>query len=152
TSAYSVVSVMGPQAAALLARVSPDDIGKDALPWSTTREIDVGYARVRAARMSYVGGPGYELYVTTDQCATMYDALQAAGSDLGLRDAGYYTIDALRIEAGRRGGGADLGPDDSPGEAGIGYAVTLDQQADFVVKEALMRQPQQGPTKELLLL
>ena len=121
TSAYSVISVMGPKAAALLARVSSDDLsGKDALPFSATREIDVGYARVRAARMSYIGGPGYELYVTTDQCVTMYDALQAAGSDLGLRDAGYYTIDALRIEAGRRAWGAELGPDETPWEAGLG--------------------------------
>jgi 4-methylaminobutanoate oxidase (formaldehyde-forming) len=151
TSAYSVVSVMGPHAEALLARVSSDDIGKDALPWSAARETDVGYARARAARMSYVGGPGYELYVTTDQCATMYDALHAAGGDLGLRDAGYYTIDALRIEAGRRAWGAELGPDETPWEAGIGYAVKLDKPGNFIGKEALLRQREQGPAKRLLI-
>jgi 4-methylaminobutanoate oxidase (formaldehyde-forming) len=72
------------------------------LPFGTSRDVDIGYARVRAARMSYVGGPGYELCVPTDQCVTLYEALQHGGAAAGLRDAGYYTIDALRIEAGRR--------------------------------------------------
>ena len=151
TSAYSVISVMGPLAATLLSRISADDIGKEALPFSATREIDVGYARVRAARMSYVGGPGYELYVTTDQCATMYDALQSAGEDLGLRDAGYYTIDALRIEAGRRAWGAELGPDETPWEAGTGFAVKLDKPGDFIGKQALLQQRDQGAAKRLLM-
>src|SRR5262249_24220468 len=58
TNAYSVVSVMGPKAEALLGRISPDDLSKGGMPFSTTKMIDVGYARARAARMSYVGGPG----------------------------------------------------------------------------------------------
>ena len=96
---------MGPKAEALLGRISPDDLSKAGMPFSTTKMIDVGYARVRAARMSYVGGPGYELYVPSDQCVTLYDALWSVGAEFGLKDAGYYTIDALRIEAGppRRG-------------------------------------------------
>src|SRR4029079_14380493 len=106
TNAYSVISVMGPKAGVLLGRVSQDDLSKAGMPFSTTKMIDVGYARVRAARMSYVGGPGYELYVSTDQCVTLYDALWSAGGEFGLQDAGYYTIDALRIEAGRRAWGA----------------------------------------------
>ena len=84
TSAWSVISVMGPKAEALLRAVSPDDLTKAALPFSMTREIDVGYARARAARMSYVGGPGFELTVPTDQCVTLYEALRAAGDAFGL--------------------------------------------------------------------
>jgi len=151
TSAYSVISVMGPKSGELLARVSADDVSRDALPFSTTREIDVGYARARAARMSYIGGAGYELCVPTDQCVTLYDALHAAGADLGLRDAGYYTIDALRIEAGRRAWGAELGPDETPWEAGLGYAVTLDKAEDFIGRGALLRQQADGVRKKLLL-
>src|SRR4029077_17041629 len=132
TSAYSVLSVMGPKAAALLGRPAPDDLSKFGMPFSTTREIDVGYARVRAARMSYVGGPGYELTVPTDQCLTLYEALWSVGAEFGLKDAGYYTIDALRIEAGRRAWGAELGPDETPWEAGLGYAVKLDKPAAFI--------------------
>jgi 4-methylaminobutanoate oxidase (formaldehyde-forming) len=150
TSAHCVISVMGPKSAALLGRLSDDDWSKEALPFSMTRECDVGYARVRAARMSYVGGPGYELLVATDQCLTLYEALCSAGSGLGLRDAGYYTIDALRIEAGRRAWGAELGPDETPWEAGLGYAVKLDKATGFIGKAALERQRAQGLAKRLL--
>jgi 4-methylaminobutanoate oxidase (formaldehyde-forming) len=151
TSAWSIVSVMGPKAETLLARVSADDLSKAAMPFSMTREIDVGYARARAARMSYVGGPGYELCVPTDQCLTLYDALCSAGGELGLRDAGYYTIDALRIEAGRRAWAAELGPDETPWEAGLAYAVKLDKPDAFIGREALLRQQREGLLKRLLV-
>ena len=135
----SVLSVMGPNAHALLARVSPDDLSKESLPFSFTREIDVGFARVRAARMSYVGGPGVELYVPIEMARHVYLALHEAGAELGLADAGYYAIDALRIEAGRRAWGAELGPDETPFEAGLGFAVKLDKPADFIGKAALLK-------------
>jgi len=151
TSAYSVISVMGPKAEALLGRVSPDDLTKAGMPFATTRMIDAGYARVRAARMSYVGGPGYELYVLTDQCVTLYDALWDCGAEFGLRDAGYYTIDALRIEAGRRAWGAELSPDETPWEAGLGYAVKMDKADAFVGREALQAQRDRGLTKRLVM-
>jgi len=150
TSAWCVVSLMGPNAEALLRTLSRDDVSKTALPFSSTRVIDVGYARVRAARMSYVGGPGYELCVTTDSCATLYDALCDAGRAFGLRDAGYYTIDALRIEAGRRAWGAELSPDETPLEAGLSYAVALGKPVDFIGRDALLRQRERGVTKRLV--
>ena len=139
TGGWSVVSVMGPKAEALLRKLSPDDVSKAAMPFATTRDIDVGYARVRAARMSYVGGPGYELYVPVEQCLTLYDALWSEGAAFGLMDAGYYTIDALRIEAGRRAWGAELSPDESPWQAGLGFAVKLDKRDAFIGREALLK-------------
>ena len=150
TSAYSVLSVMGPRAEALLGKLSRDDLSQAGIPFSTTRMIDVGYARVRAARISYVGGPGYELYVPTDQCVTLYDALCYAGGEFGLRDAGYYTLDALRIEAGRRAWGAELSPDETPLEAGLSYAVALGKPVDFIGRDALVRQSKRGIAKRLV--
>ncbi len=150
-SAWSVLSVMGPHAEPLLRELGSEDISKAALPFSTTKEVDVGYARVRAARMSYVGGPGFELYVPTDQCVTLYDALCSAGERFGLRDAGYYTIDALRIEAGRRAWGAELSPDETPWEAGLGYAVKMDKAAPFVGRDALRDRPAAAIRKRLVL-
>jgi 4-methylaminobutanoate oxidase (formaldehyde-forming) len=135
----SVISVMGPNAHALLARVSSDDLSKESLPFSFTREIDVGFARVRAARMSYVGGPGVELYVPIEMARHVYLALHEAGTQFGLKDAGYYAIDALRIEAGRRAWGAELGPDETPFEAGLAFAVKLDKPTDFIGKAALLK-------------
>jgi 4-methylaminobutanoate oxidase (formaldehyde-forming) len=136
---YSVLSVMGPKARELLARVSPDDLSPEGLKFSWTKEIDVGFARVRASRMSYVGGPGFELYVPCEMARHVYLALHSVGADLGLRDAGYYALDALRIEMGRRAWGAELGPDESPWEAGLGYAVKLDKPTDFMGKAALLK-------------
>jgi len=67
-----------------------------------------------------------------------------------LRDAGYYTIDALRIEAGRRAWGAELSPDETPWEAGLGYAVKLDKPAPFIGRDALLRQHEAGIRKRLM--
>jgi 4-methylaminobutanoate oxidase (formaldehyde-forming) len=152
TSAWSILSVMGPRAEALLARLSGDDLSKAGLPLGTARMIDVGYARARATRISYVGGPGYELCVPTDQCVTLYDALWSEGARFGLRDAGYYTIDALRIETGRRAWGAELSPDETPLEAGLVHAVALDKPVPFVGRDALVAQRARGPSRRLVQL
>jgi heterotetrameric sarcosine oxidase gamma subunit len=147
---FSVLSVMGPKARELLARVSPDDLSPEVLKFSHTLEIDLGHARVRAARMSYVGGPGFELYVPVEMTRHVYLALTEAGADLGLRDAGYYALDALRIEAGRRAWGAELGPDETPFEAGLTFGVKLDKPHAFIGRAAL-RAAQDQPLRKKLL-
>jgi glycine cleavage system aminomethyltransferase T len=149
---YSVLSVMGPKARELLALVSPDDLSADALEFSWTREIDVGYARVRAARMSYVGGPGFELYTPIEMARHVYLALMEAGKALGIRDAGYYALDALRIEQGRRAWGAELGPDETPWEAGLAFSVKLNKPADFIGKAALQASQGRPLRKKLVTL
>jgi 4-methylaminobutanoate oxidase (formaldehyde-forming) len=147
---WSVLSLMGPNAQALLARVSPDDVSLAALKFAHTAEIDLGQARVRAARMSYVGGPGYELYVPIEMARHVYLALTAAGEGLGLCNAGYYALDALRIEAGRRAWGAELGPDENPFEAGLMAGVKLDKPAAFIGREALLAARGQPCAKKLV--
>jgi len=89
--------------------------------------------------------------VSTDQCVTLYDALWSAGAEFGLTDAGYYTIDALRIEVGRRAWGAELGPDETPWEAGLGYAVKMDKPVRFRGRDALAAQHAAGVRKRLVL-
>ena len=159
TGMTSVLSLMGPNARTLLGRVGApatyDELGAEQLKFATTREIDLGFARVRAARMSYVGGPGFELYVPAETARHVHLVLHAASEGLGLdggglADAGYYALDALRIEAGRRAWGAELGPDDTPFEAGGMFAVKLDKRADFVGKAALQRLRDQPPEKRLV--
>jgi len=153
--------VMGPLARELLARASPDDLSPEALKFSWTREIDVGFARVRAARMSYVGGPGFELYVPVEMARHVYLALMEAGQDLGpgasglprrVRDAGYYALDALRIEQGRRAWGAELGPDETPWEAGLSSSVKLDKPAAFIGQAALRASLDRPLRKKLVSL
>ena len=147
---WSVLSVMGPRARELMSKVSPDDLSSEGLKFAHTREIDLGHARVRAARMSYVGGPGYELYVPVEMTRHVYLALQEAGADLGLKNAGYYALDALRIEAGRRAWGHELGPDETPFEAGLTFAVKLDKATPFIGQAALVRAQHQPLKKKLL--
>jgi 4-methylaminobutanoate oxidase (formaldehyde-forming) len=135
---YSVLSLMGPNARALLQRLGPDE---PPAKLSDTRLIDLGHARVRAARMSYVGGPGYELTVPVEMVRHVERALAEAGADLGLRDAGYYALDALRIEAGRRAWGAELGPDETPFEAGLTVGLQIDKATPFIGQAALQQAP-----------
>jgi glycine cleavage system aminomethyltransferase T/glycine/D-amino acid oxidase-like deaminating enzyme len=149
---YCVLSVMGPKARELLARVSPDDLSPEALKFSWTKEIDLGFARVRAARMSYVGGPGFELYVPVEMTRHVYLVLAEAGRDLGLRDAGYYALDALRIEQGRRAWGAELGPDETPWEAGLAFSVKLGKPAPFIGRETLRASEGKPLRKKLVTL
>ena len=147
---WCVLSLMGPKAREVLSRVSRDDLTPAGLPFAHTKEIDLALARVRAARMSYVGGPGYELYVPCEMARHVYLALHDAGADLGLADAGYYALDALRIEAGRRAWGAELGPDETPWEAGLAFAVKLDKPSDFIGRDAI-RAAQGQPLRKKLL-
>ncbi|HEY4956640.1 MAG TPA: FAD-dependent oxidoreductase, partial [Caldimonas sp.] len=157
----AVLSLMGPNARALLGRVGAADtfdaLGPEQLKFSTTREIDLGWARVRAARMSYVGGPGYELYVPIEMARHVYLALHAASDGLGLGgtglvDAGYYALDALRIEAARRAWGAELGPDETPFEAGSMFAVKLAKRDDFIGKAALVRAQHEPLARKLVMV
>jgi glycine cleavage system aminomethyltransferase T len=144
----AVLSLMGPNARTLLgrtgARTTFDELGPEPLAFATAREIDLGFARVRAARMSYVGGPGYELYVPIETARHVWLALHAASEGLGpdgagLADAGYYALDALRIEAGRRAWGAELGPGDTPIEAATMFAVKPGKRDAFNGQAALVR-------------
>jgi heterotetrameric sarcosine oxidase gamma subunit len=147
---WSVLSVMGPKARELLARLSPDDLSPAGLPLAHSKEIDLGLARVRAARMAYVGGPGFDLYVPVEMARHVDSALQQAGADLGLRDAGYFALDALRIEAGRRAWGAELGPDETPFEAGLAQFVCFDKGCDFIGRDALLAAQGQPLRKKLV--
>ena len=140
TAMYSVLSLMGPMAPELMARVSPDDVSRQALPLRSTREIDLGHARVRVARMSYVGGLGFELYVPVEMTRHVYQTLHTAGSALGLRDAGYYALDALRTERARRAWGAELGPGETPMEARMLSALPADKSPPFKGQQALRDQ------------
>jgi len=142
-----VLSLMGPAAAALLARLGPDELPRRR---GETREIDLGHARVRAARMSYVGGPGWELYVPVEMARHVDIVLREAGAAFGLADAGCYALDALRIEAGRRAWGAELGPDTDPFEAGLGAG--LGKTMPFIGRDALHARRGRPPAKRLVTI
>jgi heterotetrameric sarcosine oxidase gamma subunit len=139
TSAFTVLGVMGPRSRELLSRLTTADLSTAAFPFGTTREIEVGQALVRATRITYVGELGWELYVPTEFAAGVHDDVVAAGEGLDLRHAGYHAMDSLRMEKGYRSWGHDIGSEDTPLEAGLGFAVAFEKDG-FVGRDALLRQ------------
>ena len=150
TGAYAVLGLMGPRSRELLARVSDADLGAAAFPFLTSREIAIGQATARASRVTYVGELGWELYVPVEQAGLVYDELAQGGRELGLRDAGYYALDSLRMEKAYRAWGREVTIDDTPWEAGLGFAVRLDKAVPFLGREALLEQREKTLTKRLL--
>ena len=145
-----VISIMGPNARALLQSLSPNDLSHEAFRFAHSREIELGYALVRAARITYVGELGWELYIPTEFTAGVYDTIVAAGAPFGLAHAGYHALDSLRIEKAYRHWGHDITDEDTPLEAGLGFAVKFDKPGGFIGREALLKHRKAGPAKRLL--
>jgi len=148
TRGLSVFGVMGPHSRALLSRCSGADFSNAAFPFLTSRMIDIGVATVRAVRITYVGELGWELQVPMDQAVLVYDTLMAAGQDLGVTNAGHYAINSLRLEKGYRAWGAELSPDDTPLEAGLGFAIHWAKP--FLGREALLKQREAGMKRRMV--
>ena len=152
TSAYAVLGVMGPRSRDLLQGLTDADLGEAGFPFATSRELGLGHATVRATRMTYVGELGWELMVPVEFAAGVYDLLKAGRA----ADAGYYTIDSLRLEKGYRAFGRELTPDFTPVEAGLVFATALGADKPFLGREALaahsdrLRAP--GPRRRLVSL
>ena len=150
TSAYAMLGIMGPEARDLLSTLTDADLSNDAFPFATAQHIDFVYARPLALRMSYVGELGWELYVPSEFAPGVFDALMAEGEKFGLRPVGLHAVDSLRLEKGYRHWGSDITPDDTPFEAGLGFAVKLDK-GDFIGRKALIRQRESGLTRKLVM-
>jgi glycine cleavage system aminomethyltransferase T len=149
TAQYAVLAVMGPRSRELLSRISPADFSNEAFAFGTSRLVDIGYATCRATRRTYVGELGWELYVPVEMAVAVYEALQAAGGEFGLADAGYYAVDSLRLEKGYRAWGRELTPDHDPVEAGLAFAVKLTKGSDFRGRAAVERAIAAGPSRRL---
>jgi len=137
TPMFAMLAVMGPRSRELMQRVSTARFDAASFPFGRSQEIDLGYATVRATRLTYVGELGWELYVPVEFAVGVYEQLMAAGRDLGLVNAGYYAIDSLRLEKGYRAWGRELTPDINPYEAGLAFAVKLDKEGGFRGRDAL---------------
>jgi len=151
TSAYAVIAVMGPKSRELLSRLTKARLDNASFPFGTIREIGIRPANVLALRRTYVGELGWELFVPAELATGVYDALIQAGAELGLRDAGYYAIDSLRLEKSYRAWGRELTPDVTPYQAGLSFAVNLDK-GDFIGRDALLEAKGTVPVKRLISL
>ncbi|RLC79009.1 MAG: FAD-dependent oxidoreductase [Chloroflexi bacterium] len=144
TSGYNIISVQGPKSRQLISGLTSADMSNDPFPYLTMQEIDVGYALVKALRITYVGELGWELYVPTEFTLHVFDALVEAGADMGLRHAGFKALNTLRLEKAYRDYGYDIDNTDTPLEVGLGHFVDFDKPGGFIGKEALLRQKEKG--------
>ena len=152
SSAYAVLGLMGPRSRALLGTLTDADLSTAAFPFGTSQWIDLGYARVRASRITYVGELGYELYVPAEFAQHVYDTIIGAGTAFGLQPAGYHAMNSLRLEKAYRHWGHDIGDEDTPLEAGLQFAVAWDKPGGCVGLDALRRQRAAGPRRQMVAI
>jgi 4-methylaminobutanoate oxidase (formaldehyde-forming) len=151
TSGYNIISVQGPKSRQLIGGLTTADMSNKAFPYLTMQEIDMGYALVKALRITYVGELGWELYVPTEFTLHVFDMLVEAGQDVGLKLAGFQALNTLRLEKGYRDYGYDIDNMDTPLEVGLGFAVDFAKPGGFIGKEALLRQKEAGVLKHRLV-
>ena len=151
SSGMGVISIMGPMSRALLQSISPNDLSNEAFPFATSQEIELGYAIVRASRITYVGELGWELYVPTEFMTGVYDEIVAAGAPFGLKHCGYHALNALRMEKAYRHWGHDITDEDTPLEAGLTFAVKMDKPGGFIGRDALVLQKESGLRQRLVV-
>jgi 4-methylaminobutanoate oxidase (formaldehyde-forming) len=151
TSQYAAIGLWGPRARDILSRVTKADVSNAAFPYMTAQQIAVGDVPALAVRVTYVGELGWEFYCPMEYGQRLWDALWDAGQKDGIVAAGYRAIDSLRLEKGYRYWSADISPDYTPYEAGMGFCVKLDKGA-FIGRDALVKQKAEGIKRKLCCL
>ena len=144
TSALGVLSVAGPQSRQLMQLMSPDAFDNDSFPFLSHREIEIGDTVARAARLSYTGELGWEIYVSSEAAMPLFRSMLAEGAQIGLRNVGAFALDSLRLEKGFCSWGHDIGPDDTPLHAGLGFSTKLKSDVHFNGRAALETQRVDG--------
>jgi 4-methylaminobutanoate oxidase (formaldehyde-forming) len=152
TSAWACFGIWGPRAREVLAPLTPQDLSNSAFPYMAIRETTVGDVPVRALRVTYVGELGWELYCPSEYGLGLWRTLWKAGAGHGMVAGGYRAIDSMRLEKGYRVWGADITPDETPYEGGVGFCVKLDKEGGFVGREALVEARAAGPRTRLCCL
>ncbi|MAT88973.1 MAG: FAD-dependent oxidoreductase [Aestuariivita sp.] len=147
TSSNAVLSLFGPKSREVLQTVSNCDVSDMAHPFGRAQKIGIAGCPVLALRITYVGELGWELHMPVEYAQTVYEKLQEAGVTHGLRNAGYRAIETLRLEKGYRAWSSDIGPDHTPDEAGLGWAVKMQSNIPFKGRDAVASQRLQGVKK-----
>ncbi len=151
TSAHGVINLAGPLARKVLQQVTHDDVSHQGFAFMSARDIRIGHAPALAFRVTYLGELGWELYIPTEYVAHVYDLLHEAGQAFGIANVGYRAVDSLRLEKRYLAWGADITPDHSPLEAGLGFVIDWNK-GDFLGRAALARQRAEGLRRKLVCL
>ena len=149
TAGEGVLAVMGPNARHLMQAVSPNDFSNETNPFGTAVDIEIGMGLARAHRVSYVGELGWEVYMSTDMAGHVFETLQAAGQDFGLKLCGMHMMDSCRIEKAFRHFGHDITCADHVLEAGLGFAVGK-AKAGYIGRDAVERKRDAGLQRRMV--
>ena len=152
TSARTAFGLWGPKARDILQSITRDDVSNEAFPYMTAKQITIGNVPTLALRVTYVGELGWELYAPSEYGEQLWDTLWSAGKPFGMVAAGYKAIDSMRLEKGYRYWSADITPDYTPYEGGLGFAVALNKKEDFIGKQALQKMKAEGIKQKLCCL
>jgi glycine cleavage system aminomethyltransferase T/glycine/D-amino acid oxidase-like deaminating enzyme len=152
TSQWACFGIWGPLARDVLQPLAPQSLSNENFPYMSIREITVANVPVRALRVTYVGELGWELYCPTEYGLGLWSTLWDAGREHGMVAGGYRAIDSMRLEKGYRVWGADITPDETPYEGGLGFCVKLDKEGGFIGREALAEAKENGPRTKLCCL
>ncbi|MFI5975767.1 FAD-dependent oxidoreductase [Streptomyces sp. NPDC051452] len=128
TSGTCCIGVWGPLARDLVQPLTHDDFSHEGFGYFRAKRTHIGHVPVTALRLSYVGELGWELYTTADSGLRLWDTLWEAGQRLGVVAAGRSAFNSLRLEKGYRAWGTDMTAEDTPFEAGLGFAVRMDKE------------------------
>jgi 4-methylaminobutanoate oxidase (formaldehyde-forming) len=140
TEAFGTLSLMGPNARDILRAVTESDVSAASFPFGHVKTIAIAGHEIRALRLTYVGELGWELHMPIEALGPVFDVLMEKGNALGLAPAGYRALESLRLEKFYRAWGSDITPNDNPFEAGLGWAVKLNSERDFLGRAAMERQ------------
>ncbi|HSU69976.1 MAG TPA: FAD-dependent oxidoreductase [Micrococcaceae bacterium] len=160
TGSTCCIGLWGPLAREVMAKVSQDDFGNDALRYFRTKQVRIGGIPVTAMRLSYVGELGWELYTTAENGLRLWDLLFEAGQEHGIIAAGRGAFNSLRLEKGYRLWGTDVTPEHDPYQAGLGFSVSkaktgedgAGKQVGFVGADGLRLRREQPAARELRCL
>jgi glycine cleavage system aminomethyltransferase T/glycine/D-amino acid oxidase-like deaminating enzyme len=147
---YAVLGVMGPNSRKLLNRLTSADLSNEAYPFGTAKEIEFGWTKALALRISYVGELGWEIYIPSDYAPGALDLLLEEGKAFGLKPAGMHAMNFLRLEKAYRHWGHDISPDDTPHESGLAFLCAMDKAVPFIGREAVAAEKGKKLTKRLV--
>ena len=150
TEQWGTLSLMGPRSRDVLQKVTGDDVSNAGFGFGQVKIISIAGHEVRALRVTYVGELGWELHVPIQATGEVFDALMQAGKKFDIRPVGYRAIESLRLEKGYRAWSSDITPNDTPFEAGLGWAVKLKSDIDFVGRTSCQKISNQMLKKKMV--
>jgi 4-methylaminobutanoate oxidase (formaldehyde-forming) len=149
SASEGVLSIMGPNSRQLLSKVSPNDFSNESHPFGTWKDIEIGFGVARAHRVSYVGELGWEIYISSDQCAHVFEEIWKIRDQVDFRLCGLHTLDSCRIEKAYRHFGHDITDEDHLIEAGLGFTADISKD-DFLGKQAILEKKDHGVNRLML--